>query len=73
MKKSVAIIGAGASGLAVGKVLQEDGFNITIFERQNTIGGIWSPNAVYADLKHQSIAGFMEFSNLVDLDGKLSF
>ena len=68
-RKSVAIIGAGPSGLAAGKVLLEDGFDVTIFDRQNTIGGIWSPDGAYADLCSQQLAGFMEFSNLPDFEG----
>lgn len=38
--KTVAIIDAGVSGLAAGKVLLEDGFYVTIFDRQKTIGSI---------------------------------
>ena len=38
--KTVAIIGAGASGLVCAKVLMDDGFKVTIFERQREIGGI---------------------------------
>ena len=68
--KTVAIIGAGVSGLAAGKVLLEDGFDVTIFDRQNTLGGIWSPDWAYTNLHTQTIAGLMELSNLPDTEGK---
>ena len=38
-KKKIAIIGAGISGLAAGKLLSKN-FDITIFEKKNHIGGI---------------------------------
>ena len=67
--KTVAIIGAGASGLAVAKVLLEDGFDITLFERHQTLGGVWSPDVAYVNLKTQIVAHFMEYSNLPDTEG----
>ncbi len=42
--KTVAIIGAGASGLVTAKALIQDGFDVTIFDRENHLGGIWSPD-----------------------------
>ncbi|CAF0799316.1 unnamed protein product [Adineta ricciae] len=69
-RRSVAIIGAGPSGLVAGKVLVEDGFDVTIFDRQKTLGGIWSPDGAYANLCSQQLAGFMEFSDLPDLEAK---
>jgi len=71
--KTVAIVGAGASGLAIAKVLLEDGFDITVFDRQKTIGGIWSPDWAYADLKTQITAHFLEYSNLSDTEGNSSY
>jgi NADPH-dependent 2,4-dienoyl-CoA reductase/sulfur reductase-like enzyme len=68
--RKVAIIGAGASGLVAAKVLLEDGFDVTIFDRQKTLGGVWSVDWAYADLHTQAIAGFMEFSNLADAGSK---
>lgn len=37
--KSIIIIGAGISGLAAAKKLKEKGFNVTILEAQNKVGG----------------------------------
>jgi dimethylaniline monooxygenase (N-oxide forming) len=39
--KTVAIIGAGVSGLVACDVLKKMGFIPTVFERNNTVGGIW--------------------------------
>lgn len=39
--KSVCIIGAGALGLVATKNLLEEGFEVTTFERNDYIGGLW--------------------------------
>jgi dimethylaniline monooxygenase (N-oxide forming) len=73
IKKTVAILGAGVSGLAAAKVLLEDGFDVTIFDRQKTVGGVWSPDWAYIDQSTQTMAGLMEFSNLHDTEGTFYF
>lgn len=37
----IAIIGAGASGLASAKNAREQGHHVVIYERSETLGGIW--------------------------------
>ena len=37
--KSVAIVGAGPSGLVCAKVLLDDGFDVTVFDEQRELGG----------------------------------
>jgi phytoene desaturase len=39
MAKSIGIIGAGPGGLAAGVLLQKAGYNVEIFEAQETVGG----------------------------------
>ena len=39
MKKSVVIIGAGLGGLFTGAILAKEGFQVTILEKNTTIGG----------------------------------
>ena len=68
--KSTAIIGAGASGLVAAKVLLEDGFNVTLFERNKQLGGIWCEEGAYANLCTQQSGGTMEFADLLDGEGK---
>ena len=67
---TVAIIGAGACGLVCAKVLLDDGFDVTIFERGKELGGIWSSQCAYADLHSQQPGGTMEFSDLYSGIGK---
>ncbi|GBL85918.1 Dimethylaniline monooxygenase [N-oxide-forming] 5 [Araneus ventricosus] len=41
MKKTVAVIGAGSSGLAAIKACKEEGIDVICFEKTNLIGGLW--------------------------------
>ncbi|CAF3269127.1 unnamed protein product [Rotaria socialis] len=63
---TVAIIGAGACGLVCAKVLLDDGFDVTLFERNEELGGIWSSKIAYANLHNQQPGGTFEFSDLYD-------
>lgn len=47
----VCVVGAGIAGLVTAKVMQEDGFDVTLFERSGDIGGVWNPTRVYPGLK----------------------
>lgn len=47
---SVCIIGAGVAGLVSAKVFSQDGFRITIFEKEPTLGGVWAPSRAYPGL-----------------------
>lgn len=38
---TVAVIGAGTAGLCAAKHSLQQGFHVTIYEQNNTIGGIW--------------------------------
>lgn len=38
---SVAVIGAGAAGLAAGRALRDEGLRVTIFEKSRDVGGVW--------------------------------
>lgn len=67
--KTVAVIGAGASGIIASKVLLQDGFDVTLFERQKELGGVWSEEASYVDLHTQQPGATMEFSDLYDGEG----
>ena len=40
-KRSVAVIGAGMAGIAAGRVLRDEGLDVTIFESSNHVGGVW--------------------------------
>ena len=40
---SVAIVGAGPAGLVSAKIAIDNGFDVTVFEKQSDLGGIWNP------------------------------
>ena len=44
MKSKVAVIGAGAAGLAACRRLTQDGHIVTCFEKSVTVGGCWAPS-----------------------------
>lgn len=39
--RSVAVIGAGVSGILASKYLRRAGLNVTVFERNSKAGGVW--------------------------------
>ncbi len=49
--KRVGIIGAGIAGLVTAKVLQAKGFDVLIFEKEVTLGGVWAASRTYPGLK----------------------
>lgn len=63
-KNTVCIIGAGISGLVTAKVLQRDGFDVTIFEKEPTLGGVWAPSRAYAGLRTNNPEKAYAFSDL---------
>jgi len=69
--KSVAVVGTGPTGLVHAKVLLDDGFDVTLFDRQRELGGIRFAESAYADLHTQQPGGTIEFSDLFDGEGKI--
>ena len=51
--KIVAIVGAGISGLATAKAFLSQGHTVTVFEKLDTLGGVWSPERRYHGLHIQ--------------------
>ena len=56
MIQSIAIVGAGFAGLATGKVMQEFGYEVTIFESEFEVGGVWASSRRYPGLETQNVA-----------------
>ncbi len=63
MKQNIAIIGAGLSGLVTAKTLLEYGHDVTVFEKENEIGGVWSPCRHYPGLTTQNTRDTYAFSD----------
>lgn len=59
----VAIIGAGVSGLVTAKVLQGDGFDVSIFEKAPEVGGVWETSRAYPGLRTNSPYPLYAFSD----------
>ena len=51
--KRVCIIGAGISGLATAKKFLAQGHSITLYEKVDTLGGVWAPARRYPGLRTQ--------------------
>ncbi|QIS22204.1 FAD-dependent oxidoreductase [Nocardia terpenica] len=49
----VVVIGAGIAGLVTAKVLRDDGFDVTVVEREATIGGVW---AAFSPARYRDVA-----------------
>ncbi|MCF8568777.1 NAD(P)/FAD-dependent oxidoreductase [Gordonia sp. HY002] len=58
---SVAIVGAGFSGIAMGVQLARLGIEFTIYERRSEIGGVWSINT-YPDVRVDTLSASYEYS-----------
>ncbi|AUT02699.1 K+ transport protein [Nostoc sp. CENA543] len=52
--KKVCVIGAGVSGLVTARNFIETGYEVTVFETQAGIGGVWEKSRVYPGLTIQS-------------------
>lgn len=57
----VAVIGSGISGLAAARVLQRFGHTVTVYERDETIGGIWAHT--YPEVRLQNVAEHYRLSD----------
>lgn len=61
--RTVCVIGAGISGLVTAKVLTRDGFDVTVFEKAPTIGGVWAPSRSYPGLRANGSQKSFSFSD----------
>lgn len=51
--KKVCVIGAGVSGLVGAKTFLEEGFEVTVFEKKPSLGGVWEKSSSYPEVKTQ--------------------
>lgn len=62
MTHTVAVVGAGPAGIVTGAVFDADGFDVTVYEKFDEVGGTWSSERRYVGLASQADSGIFEFS-----------
>lgn len=51
--RRVAVVGAGVSGVVTARVLAAVGFDVTVFEKADDVGGVWSATRAYPGVATQ--------------------
>lgn len=62
MTERVCVVGAGPGGIVTGAVFGRDGYDVTVYEKFDEIGGTWSSERRYVGLASQADKGLFEFS-----------
>ena len=62
-QRHVCVIGAGISGLVTAKVLAGDGFDVVVFEKAPTLGGVWAACRTYPGLRTNNPRDTYTFSD----------
>ncbi|MHC5822506.1 MAG: flavin-containing monooxygenase, partial [Nostoc sp.] len=61
--KHICVIGAGISGLVTTKTFIEEGYDVTVFEKQKGLGGVWEKSRSYPGLTTQNTGDTYSFSD----------
>lgn len=61
--KRVCVIGAGISGLVAAKTFLAEGYEVTVFEKQKSLGGVWEKSRAYPGLTTQNPRDTYAFSD----------
>lgn len=73
----VLVIGAGAAGITTAKHLLEEGFEVEILEKRNSIGGLWDFDKTQSSVSSQTYATssktFLQFSDFPMKQEELAF
>lgn len=64
MPERVCIVGAGVAGLVSAKVLRDDGFDVTVFEKADDVGGVWLESRTYPDVRTNTPREAYAFSDV---------
>ncbi|MDF3145655.1 MULTISPECIES: NAD(P)/FAD-dependent oxidoreductase [unclassified Streptomyces] len=64
------VVGAGPGGIVTAKVLLENGFDVTVLDKYQQVGGIWSAQGCYDGLANQAALRLFAFA---DLPNRLHF
>ncbi len=74
MKRKVAVVGAGLSGIAAVKELREEGHEVTCYEKNGSFGGVFSDDGfAYESLNLTVTNYFMAFSDFVPTEERIKF
>jgi dimethylaniline monooxygenase (N-oxide forming) len=63
MNMRICVIGAGISGLVSAKTFLESGYEVTVFEKQKGLGGVWEKSRTYPGLTTQNTRDTYCFSD----------
>ncbi|MFW6052002.1 MAG: flavin-containing monooxygenase [Myxococcota bacterium] len=69
----VCIVGAGVAGLVTAKVLQRDGFEVTVFDKEPGVGGVWAATRAYPGLRTNNPRETYAFSDFPYPEGTDEF
>jgi len=61
--RRICVIGAGISGLVTAKVFTEEGYDVTVFEQKQGLGGVWEKSRSYPGLTSQNTGDTYCFSD----------
>jgi len=61
--QTIAIIGAGVSGLVTAKTMREHGFSVVVFEREAELGGVWASTRRYPNVTTQNTRDTYTFTD----------
>ena len=61
--RKVGVIGAGISGLVAAKTFLEEGYDVTLFEKQKGLGGVWEKSRTYPGVTTQTVRDAYAFSD----------
>jgi cation diffusion facilitator CzcD-associated flavoprotein CzcO len=61
--RTIAIVGAGMAGLSTAHVLTELGFDVTVFDKESEVGGVWTASRRYPGLTTQNVRSTYCFSD----------
>jgi cation diffusion facilitator CzcD-associated flavoprotein CzcO len=60
---NICIVGAGFAGLSAAKILKSFGHQVTVFEKEADVGGVWSQSRRYPGLTTQNVRSTYAFSD----------
>lgn len=61
--RRVCVVGAGIAGLVTAKILRDDGFEVRVFEKEPSIGGVWAASRTYPELRTNTPREAFAFSD----------